>query len=185
MLKKIYSLIQPYKKRISNRSIKFDLLLALIAVGILPIIILNVFYFIRMNNFIEDKVKLYQTELVKQVGQKLDYLLNQTDIAQTQLIEIIVNYELFHNNSDNKSIANIKQTEKLLESIKRSFSCISDLYLIQSNGSVFSSSIAYNKDKLLQKDWVTNINKEGFDMIIPTHTADYKNLFNLDSGMAI
>jgi hypothetical protein len=51
-----------------KRTIQVDLMLALILIAILPVSLVNQFYYNNTRSFIEEKVKNYNNEIVKQTG---------------------------------------------------------------------------------------------------------------------
>ena len=70
------------KTHFSRRTIRFELMAALLFAALLPAIIINIYYFSKMNTFIEDKVKSYNEEIIRQTGEKLDSLISYVEIIK-------------------------------------------------------------------------------------------------------
>lgn len=166
-------------KYFKKRTIKTNLIITLISVSLLPAIIINIFYYVRMNNFIEKKVQSYYSEIIKQTSEQISFLYSQVEIAERQLINSAITTGIFENynemTAEEKLIA-IRQIEQSLQNVRRSFSIINNLYLIRNNNYIFTSSTITGKNKLLEKKWIKELRNEKYnEKIIPTHISDYSN----------
>lgn len=169
--------LKKFKISTPKTTVKIQLMIVLVFMSLLPATVINLFYHYKMNSSIESRIRYYSTELINQVEQKLDFLLMQTSIIKDQMIATSVISELFRNydrKSNAEKIEVIRRTDDILRNLKRSFPYVSDLYLIGYDNTVFSTNWNYDKEKLLQKEWVTGPKKQDvMELTVPTHTADY------------
>ena len=176
----IHKFFVSMKTHFSRRTIRFELMAALLFAALLPAIIINIYYFSKMNTFIEDKVKSYNEEIIRQTGEKLDSLISYVEIIKRQLISTAITSQLFVNYDEKTSMEKlgmVKETETLLGDMKRSFPAISDVYMIGVDGMVFSTNLTVDSMSLLQKNWIKSINNRVYgDENVPTHNADYSNI---------
>lgn len=174
---KVLAGLRRMKLLVPHTTIKFQLMIVLVTMSLLPATIINLFYFYKLNASIEGKIQYYNTELINQVEQKLDFLVMQTTIVKQQMIATAVTSELFKN-YDKKTSAEkidvIRRTDDILRNLKRSFPYAAEFYLIGYDNTVFSTNWNYDKEKLLRKEWITGPKKQDvMEILVPTHTADY------------
>ena len=177
IIEKVFLILKHIKGNVFKRSIKLDFMLSLIFIAIIPATIINLFYFDKINTFTQGKIKTYNTELVKQIGDKLDYLFTQIEIKEKQLISISVSSSLFadyFNKSKMEKIYFTRQIEDLLKAINHDTADKSDIYLIDFEDNIYSTNYAFDKKVLMESDFLKEIRKLSFaDMIIPAHFAQY------------
>ena len=187
---KLKGILAKLKILTSNHSIHFELLAVLILMSFLPSIFINVFYYNKLNHFIEEKMVVYNQEIVSQMADKLDSVLDQVYISRRQLITNTVAssglIESYFSKSRSEQIDILRKTEALLEGIKTSYPSISDVYLIEPDGIIFTSRSLVDRERLLQKDWIKNIGSfEYGDFVIPVHNADYYDISEKDKNWQV
>lgn len=157
-------------------------MIVILFAALLPATIISKFYFDKMNSFMEDKVKTYNIEIIKQSGGKIETLISQIQSAKYQITSTSITSEVFKKTNEKTSIEAIqllKKTETLIQDIKRSFPFSADIYLVGKNSQVYSSSSVYDRVKLLKKDWILRMQNINYgDIVLPTHHADYYNINN-------
>jgi len=165
---------------ISRRTIRAEIMAALILTALITAFIVNINYYVKTNSYIKEKVIQYNQEIIKQAGQKLDYILSQVETAKVQLIAASVTSNLFRSYrsmSPADKIKTVKSTEDLLKYTRRSFPIISDIYMIGYDGTIYSTSPNTNKEKLGRKPWIRSMMNLSYNqLIIPTHIIDYENI---------
>ncbi len=164
---------------LTRSSIRYQLMTSFVIIVILSSIFIILFYFNNMNLLIKDQVYTYNSEIIKQVGKKLDYLFEQIKTAEMQLIGVAINSSVFNQKLDELSMNKaeyVKSIEENLKSIRRSFQSIYQVYLIGFNDNAFSSSVYFIKNRLLQKKWINSVNDA--DLTIPGHISDYEAISN-------
>ena len=179
-IRKILMKFSNIKAVFSHRTIYFNLMIALVFIAILPATIINLFYYSKMNKSIENRVQSYSDEIIKHVGQKLDYILDQTEFIKKQVIAMAVTslkYEPTFELIPESSVHLAFKTDDLLRSIILDFKPILDIYLIESNGNSYSSNRNKNMEVLLEKPWVKNMDSMPYtDIITPPHLVDYEDI---------
>lgn len=162
-----------------KRTIKTNLIIALLTVSLIPAIIINIFYYVRMNNFIENKVQSYYFEIVKQTSEQINNIYDQIEIAERQLIDSAITSGVLNNYDEmlpEERLIAVRQLEQSLQNIRRSFSIINNLYLISENNNLYTAGTINSKNILLKKKWITDIRTGKYEeIVIPTHVSDYMN----------
>lgn len=173
----IYSKIMnnlPFK----TKTIMSELMGAFITVIFFTSAIVGLYYFSTMNAFVKEKVVSYNSEIIKQVGQKLDFLLENIEISKRQLIGLSTNQGIFNVDNSPSSIIPaefVKNVEGNLKNVRRSYPGIADIFMIGYNGNVYTSNNYFIKERLINKDWfVSFMASDVDDVTIPTHLADYE-----------
>lgn len=161
----------------SSRSIKSNFLIAFVFVALFPAVIINFFYYSMMHKEMEDKIQTYSNEIIRQVGQKIDYMLTQTELIEKQIIAVTIasdTSELYGELTPKEKLSLPYKTDKLITNIIRDFQPVSDAYIIEIHGNNYSSNMNRNFELLIKKPWMQNlydIPPEG--IVIPTHDNDY------------
>lgn len=168
------------KDFVDRRTIKFQLIITLIFTSLFPAIIISAFYYIKMNNFIENKVEFYQRQITMQAGEKMDFIIKQVEIAKEQLIGIAVTSELFDGYSEKSPLEKVlvfRKTDEMLYNLKSSNPIINDLFLIGLDGHVYSSNRNCNTDMLISKNWIKELSDSQYaEKVLPSHSVDYDYL---------
>lgn len=181
MLRKyLKSKLNKIKLLVSSRTIQFELMVALVCISLVPAIIINQFYFNKTETFVEEKVKSYNSEIIRQTGEKLGFILKQIDIAKKQIIATTVSQEYFAGYNNKTRFQKLEMQEKilnLLKNIKTSFPEIADIFVLNFDGTVYSTSLGFDKSKLMDNYWMKNASKTLYqDIVIPTYTPDYQDV---------
>ncbi|NTV35424.1 MAG: sensor histidine kinase [Anaerolineaceae bacterium] len=165
-----------------KRTIQVDLMLALILIAILPVSLVNQFYYNNTRSFIEEKVKNYNNEIVKQTGKQLETLVTQIGIVEEQLTSYFISAESNRYYGDVSVADKIfmqNKTENQLKTVRRSYMPIKDIYILFDDGSFYSTNTLVNRKLLLGIDWIKGMFLSTIrETIIPTHAANYSNLNN-------
>ena len=165
-----------------KRTIQTELMLAFILIAVIPVTLVNQFYYNRTRAFIEEKAISYNHELVRQTSRQLETILTQTAIVIEQLTSYFVSPELFtFRDADlpEERVSQVIKTENYLKYVRRSFPVIADIYILFEDGSFYTTNSTVDRERLIQKEWITNAfqGQKGV-VIIPTHEADYFNINN-------
>lgn len=171
------------KNCLKFRTIKANFIIALIVVSLFPATIINFFYYMRMNSFIENKVQSYHTEIIKQTSQQIEFLYHQVEIAQRQMIEVAVTSKVFEDYNlkpSSEKLEVVRTIDSVLKNMPRSFPSIRNTYLISTDGNVFPATSISSRRTLLQKEWVKNIKQLEEETIIPTHKDEYSYAKGID-----
>jgi two-component system sensor histidine kinase YesM len=180
MMKCIFSkIINLIKDKAVNRTIRLDLTLMFILMSLFPAIFFNIFYSKKIDMFIDEKVNVYNTEIIKQVSGKLDLILSQAKTSMKQVVYYIVTTNLQEDieyKSPLETIDSKRKTDEIFNVIKKSFPSIAGIYAIGSYGNIFSTNWNYDSVKLLSQDWLRSV-PEGMEnnkfMYGICHYADY------------
>ena len=70
--KKNMNYIKKLKYFFTTRTIQSTLLIVLLLVALLPAAVINFYYYFMMHKEINDKIQVYSSEIVRQVGRKID-----------------------------------------------------------------------------------------------------------------
>lgn len=163
-----------------TKTIMSELMAAFITIIFFSSTMIGLYYFYTMNSFVKEKVTLYNSEIIKQVGQKLDFLLENIEISKWQLVGISTNLELFNIGNRSSSMSSpefLKSVEASIKNVRRSYPSISEIYILGYSGNVYTSSINFTNDMLLGKEWIKGFrNSTENETVIPTHRADYQVL---------
>jgi two-component system sensor histidine kinase YesM len=163
-----------------KRTIQFDLMLALILIAIIPVSLVNQFYYSNTRSFIEEKVKNYNNEIVKQTGRQVETLVSQIGIVEEQLISNFTSVDVrryYGAVSPSERVVMSNKTDTYLKSVRRSYLPIKDIYVLFGDGNFYSSNAVVNKDILLGSEWISNIfGIADEEAIVPTHAANYSNI---------
>ncbi len=161
-----------------TRTIKSELMGAFITVIFFTSTIIGLYYFSTMNTFVKEKVATYNSEIIKQVGEKLDFLLENVEISKRQLIGLSTNQDIFNVDDSASSIISaefVKNVEESLKNVRRSYPGIADIFMIGYNGNVYTSNNYFIKERLINKDWIKSfMTSDMDDVAISTHLADYE-----------
>ena len=177
------------RRILPRKTIQLELLIAFICVSMIPVFIVNVYYYKVMSTFIGDKVKDYNTEIISQVGQKVDTLVSMIDIAKVQAADFLITSEdlaKYDSSSPSDKVAMVKSVENLLSRIQYSFNSISYVYLLLSDGHIYTINPNCDKARLAEKQWIKNAEREEFwDIVVPTHNADYYNIYKPEEQVPV
>lgn len=189
IIKYLLGKLKVLKKFLPRRTIRLELIVTLICTALIPVVIVNMYYYNMMNEFTKEKVKAYNIEIIRQVGEKLDSLVSEMEIAKKQTVEFLITSGVFDNygyKTPMEKIDTIKKTENLLSGLGHSFTGISYAYLSGYDGQIYSVNPNCDKEKLANEYWIKSAaNQEFWDIIIPTHNADYYNIFDSKSYMPV
>lgn len=179
MIDSIYSKVinnMPFKRK----TIRSELMAAFIIVIFFSSITVGSYYFYTMNSFVKEKVMSYNSEIIKQAGQKLDFLLENIEVSKWQLLGISTNQDIFNISNRPSSVSSsefVKSVEENLKNVRRSYPGISDIFILGFNGDFYTSNNSFNKERLVQKEWIKAFQESDLnDIAIPTHRADYQVL---------
>ncbi|MDD4188515.1 MAG: sensor histidine kinase [Eubacteriales bacterium] len=177
------------RRILPRKTIQLELLIAFICVSMIPVFIVNVYYYKVMSTLIGDKVKDYNTEIISQVGQKVDTLVSMIDIAKVQAADFLITSEdlaKYDSSSPSDKVAMVKSVENLLSRIQYSFNSISYVYLLLSDGHIYTINPNCDKARLAEKQWIKNAEREEFwDIVVPTHNADYYNIYKPEEQVPV
>lgn len=177
------------RRILPRKTIQLELLIAFICVSMIPVFIVNIYYYKVMSTFIGDKVKDYNTEIISQVGQKVDTLVSMIDIAKVQAADFLITSEdlaKYDSSSPSDKVAMVKSVENLLSRIQYSFNSISYVYLLLSDGHIYTINPNCDKARLAEKQWIKNAEREEFwDIVVPTHNADYYNIYKPEEQVPV
>ena len=173
-----------------KRTIQVDLMLAFVLIAIVPVTLVNQFYYNNTRSFIEEKVKNYNNEIVKQTGRQLDTLVQQIGIVEGQLTSNFTSaeiYKYYGTVSPADRVFMTKKTEDYLKSVRRSYMPMKDIYILFDDGNFYSSNSVVNRDILLGNDWMMRrmFSMTAEEIIVPTHEASYSNINNGSQSPAV
>ncbi len=138
-------------------SIQTKLFGALFVIALLPALVINWYYYERTNVSLEQKIRSYNEELLKQLSDKVGFVSEQVKTTETQLIAYSVTSRAFVDYSEKtgaEKLDTLKKTEELLANFKRSYPYITEIYMVGSDGTIYSTDPYLNRDKLTAMPWV-------------------------------
>ena len=144
---------------------------------------MGTYYFVSLGQYIDEQVTGYQSEIIRQVGEKLDYYLESVHISERQLLGTVVQQNLFQKNrqrlDDSTPGEHVRSVEDELKNVRRTSPCISDIFLIGATRDEFYTSSSYFvKERLTGKDWFQRfMASDANGMVVPTHQADYRVVY--------
>ena len=179
-----------FSKNLSpRRTIRSELLVVLICVSLIPVIIVNMYYYNTMSAFMGSEVRGYNDEITRQVGQKLDSLASLINISKIQTADYLITSEDLAGYPESlpiERVAMVKGIENLLTRLQYSFTAISYIYLFLSEDRIFTVNPNCNKALLSEKSWVKSAkHKDFWDTVIPTHSADYYNIYKPELAVPV
>lgn len=170
---------------LSSRSIRSNLLIALLFMALVPAAVINIFYYLMMHKEMNDKIQAYSSEVIRQVGQKIDTMLAQTELIQQQIVAMTITSgtsEYFGELSTEDKLSIPYKTDRMVTNIIRNFNPISDAYVIEINGNSYSSNMHANYELLLKEEWIRNaVDIPAAGIIIPTHYNYYHDINKADN----
>ncbi len=179
----------PSRKTSPRRTIRSELLVVLVCVSLIPVVIVNLYYYNTMSAFMGSEVRSYNDEITRQVGQKLDSLASLINISKVQTADYLITSEDlvgYPDNSPIERVTMVKGIENFLTRLQYSFSAISYIYLFLSEDQIFTINPNCNKAVLADKYWVKSAKRHEFwDTVIPTHTADYYNIYKPELAVPV
>ncbi|HZQ09206.1 MAG TPA: sensor histidine kinase [Anaerolineae bacterium] len=162
-----------------NRSIQVDMMLAFLLIALLPVTLVNQFYYDTTRSFIEERVKSYDRELIHQRAKQLDTLLSQIQIIKKETAAYLVGPDVlgyFSSDVPADKVFITTKTENYLRNLRRSFPPSIQIYIILSNGTLYSTNGSVNRELLTAKEWIATQPTGNSEKIIPPHPADYFDL---------
>ena len=155
-------------------------MIVLVVIAILPVTLVNQFYYQRTRSFIEEKVITYNEELVKQSSKQLEAIIAQTQTAQQQLTAYLISpktLETYASHSAAEKARIVRDTEFDLANIRRSFPAIANIYVVLSNGSFYGTNSLVNRQLLLSQSWFApELWPARGDFVVPGQPAGYFNI---------
>ncbi|WP_162463017.1 sensor histidine kinase [Paenibacillus psychroresistens] len=177
MSKKVLNLLKSAGKYFTRRTLKFDFIMVFTFSVFIPALVINLYYFNKIDKYVQDKVQFYNEEIIRELGSKLDFLLTQVDIMEKQMISTIIYTQVFVNYSAKSPVdrvSSVDKTEAVLKNIRMGFSLIFDVYLMGNDGNAYSSNSSFNKNTLIGQEYLTKLNESDESQdVVPTHLADY------------
>jgi len=183
--RKIMNNFTKLKYFFTTRTIQSTLLIVLILVALLPAAVINFYYYFMMHREVNDKIQAYSSEIVRQVGQKVDTMLAQTELIQQQIIAMTITSDtsdFYGELSAEEKLSLPYKTDRMIRSIIRAYEPISDAYIIEINGNNYSSNMHVNNELLMGKEWIRNAHEiPAVGIVIPTHYNDYYDITRNDN----
>jgi two-component system sensor histidine kinase YesM len=159
-----------------SRSFMSELMFSYVAI-ILIFTVISLYYLNSINVFVREKVVAYNTEIIKQAGQKIEALPQAIDISSRQLIGIATNQYVFNPAARPPSVsrANFTKTvEESLRNVRRSYPVIAHIVLWSADGEIYTTGNFLNRDALLSETWMKAFLHASEDRaVIPAHHAEY------------
>lgn len=137
-------------------SIRTKLVFSIFIVSLLPALVINAYYYDRTNKSLEEKIRSYNEELLKQLTDKVQLVSDQVMTTQTQLIAYTITsgaFQDYHEKSGLEKLDTLKKTEELLASLKRAYPFISDIYMVGTDNTIYATDSYLSKDSLLGMPW--------------------------------
>jgi hypothetical protein len=111
-------------------------MLAFLLIALLPVTLVNQFYYDTTRSFIEDKVKSYDSQLLRQRAKQLDTLLSQIQIIKKETSAYLVAPDVlgyFSSKLPSDKVFIPTKTETYLQNLRRSFPAGIQIYVALSN----------------------------------------------------
>lgn len=161
-----------------NRSIKSQLAIAFFMVAFLPSIVINIYYFKRFNDFIEDQVQSYHGEIVKQAGTKLDSLVAQVQVVSKLLTGRVISSALFSTHVELSRLEKInaqREMNAFLANLRSTYPTIVSIYIMHDEYPFYATDNHLDINTLKEQPWMLELEGKSFGKIITApHEAEYE-----------
>ena len=165
------------RQKFTTLTIGKEILAALFCAALLPTVIVGLYGGWQVRYFLNQEKISYNHELVRQAGQKLDYLTKDISNVKKQLIVHVISSPLFYQYDEISLIERIREindTNAYLDTLRQIYPFIAAIYIVDSSRRVYSSLIEFNKEKLLEKPWIEELFLMSYgSRVIPLHQSDY------------
>ena len=140
----------------SKISIRTELILIILLFSMTPLLILSFLYYSRVNSLVTENVSTYATGLVNQNADAAENLMKQLYVIWRQVVDIAALTDYLYlptvdPGTDQNAI--LKADEIYLKRLKRSFSYISNIYIVGIENRAVSTAIDADFQKLEEKPW--------------------------------
>ena len=189
LIKKSLNIFRDLKALVWNRNINMELMAALVLTALVPLIVINLYYSYKTNQFVENKVELYSSEIIRQMGKKTESILEQVEITKNQVLFATTYSELFTDYGDRTPadlVDMVFKTDQFLRNIRASFPAVLDIHLVDSNRECNSTNRELDSARLLGKDWVRDMDSLPLgDVVVKIHDADYLDTTHKDRRIPV
>lgn len=164
------------------RGIMLEMMAAFSAIILIVSMIMGSYYFYMMNRFVNEEADSYRTELIRQIGEKLDYYLEGIMTTEEQTLGLVIYQEVFDKENEYMHTNRadfIRNIEDELKNIRRTNGCVSEIIVLGTNGTWYAS----NSHLAIQKDWLYKpwlqafLYSEQTEMVLPVYKIDDQILY--------
>ncbi|MEA5015912.1 MAG: sensor histidine kinase [Candidatus Limiplasma sp.] len=170
------------KARRRNRTVMSEIITSFVFLILFTSIAMGTHYFVSLGQYVDNQVTAYQSEIIRQVGEKLDYYLESVYISERQLLGTVVQQDLFQKSrklmDSSTPGEHVRNVEDELKNVRRTSPCISNIYLIGTTEEFYTSSNFFVKERLTEKEWYQGfMRSDANGAIVPAHHADYQVVY--------
>jgi two-component system sensor histidine kinase YesM len=153
------------------------LLLAMIAIIVLPLFTISLFYNTGIRDLYEARCRSYGHEIIKQAGENINTLITQVKYTEKRLTSSVRTSRILLGYSDQwplRKLDVINDIERMIWNYKQSASFISDIYLFGYDNHLFSTTTTTDLEKLKNAPWIYELTEpHDQGLVTATHKAYY------------
>ena len=163
-----------------NKTTLFEITCSFLLVITFSSLVLGVYCFNTLGQYISRQIDFYQEQNLKQIGKTLDSYGENIQTTQRILTGMVIEQELFQKGTGSRGQKNAlysQNIENVLRNIRRTSPIISNIFMVYDGGSYTSGSF-FSKEILLQKPWYQEVFLSGENTVtVQRHKADYQVFF--------
>ncbi len=137
-----------------------QIVITIVLFALFPTIFLGLFYYGKVNELLHERLLLSANDMMSQADDTIEAMLKQVEVVRTQVILKAISSEALLSRpiyaSPQLDAAALEMRE-FLQNLRLSFRFLSNIYIIGSNGVVFSSAAMFDSGVLLSKPWIKDL----------------------------
>ena len=163
-----------------NKTTLFEITSSFLLVITFSSLVLGVYCFNTLGQYISQQIDFYQEQNLKQIGKTLDSYGENIQTTQRILTGMVIEQELFQKGTGTRGQKNelySQNIENVLRNIRRTSPIISNIFMVYEGG-YYTSGSFFSKETLIQKPWYQEVFlSEENTVTVQRHKADYQVFF--------
>ena len=163
-----------------NKTTLFEITCSFLLVITFSSLVLGVYCFNTLGQYISQQIDFYQEQNLKQIGKTLDSYGENIQTTQRILTGMVIEQELFQKGTGTRGQKNAlysQNIENVLRNIRRTSPIISNIFMVYEGG-YYTSGSFFSKETLIQKPWYQEVFLSGENTVtVQRHKADYQVFF--------
>lgn len=163
-----------------NKTTLFEITCSFLLVITFSSLVLGVYCFNTLGQYISQQIDFYQEQNLKQIGKILDSYGENIQTTQRILTGMVIEQELFQKGTGTRGQKNVlysQNIENVLRNIRRTSPIISNIFMVYEGG-YYTSGSFFSKETLIQKPWYQEVFLSGENTVtVQRHKADYQVFF--------
>ena len=163
---------------VSASTIRGEIVFAMAAFTVLPLLFATIYFFPRINDLVEDRLSKYGEELVTHTENSLRTAIHQTDFISQQITYWTVTHRLLTSSVDRPRhwVRAIQSTQQFVSNLTFAFPLLSGVFVVGEDGRVFTGTYSAHTSRLVEKPWIrAAIDAGRGEWVVPPHVVDYQD----------